>query len=75
MFNLCFAQKKEANEITFKIIDKVLANSTSAKLLISNNSSVNYYLPILKDSDSEKWNFMLPTDETTFFSCIWLYMI
>lgn len=65
--NLCFSQEKRAKDITFEIVDKVLKNNSYAKLLISNNSSYNYYLPILNSVDSEKWNFMLPTNETSFF--------
>jgi len=65
--NVCFSQEKKVNSITFKIIDKVLKNNTSAKLLISNNSTYNYYLPILNTLDSEEWNFILPADETSFF--------
>ncbi|WP_433830178.1 hypothetical protein [Flavobacterium anhuiense] len=65
--NLCFSQEKKAKDVTFKIVDKVLKNNTCAKLLISNNSSYNYYLPILNSPDSETWNFILPSDETSFF--------
>jgi len=65
--NLCFSQEKKAKDITFKILDKVLKNNTYAKLLIRNDSSHNYYLPILNSPDSETWNFILPSDETSFF--------
>ncbi len=67
VLNLCFTQEKKTNTITFTIVDKVLINNTCTKLLITNNSSSNYYLPILNDPESKKWNFILPTDETGFF--------
>ena len=67
IFNFCFAQEKKAKGITFEIIGNFLKNSSSAKLLIINNSSNNNYLPILIAPDNEKWKFMLPTNETSFF--------
>lgn len=67
ILNPCFAQKKLKNDIEFKILDKVARDNSCVSLLIKNNSSYDYYLPIINSFESERWKFMLPKDESSFF--------
>jgi hypothetical protein len=70
--NSCFAQNEFKKDIKFAIVNNVVKDNTYITLLISNNSSYNYYLPILNSFESERWKFMLSTDESNFF---FIYMV
>lgn len=65
--NSCFAQNEFKNDIKFTIVNNVVKDNSHITLLISNNSPYNYYLPILNSFESERWKFMLSTDENNFF--------
>jgi hypothetical protein len=55
------------DKIEFIIKDKTVKDKSFITMLIKNKTSINYYLPIINSSKSEKWNFMLDGNRTSFF--------
>jgi hypothetical protein len=55
------------DKIEFIIKDKYITDKSFITLLITNKTSINYYLPIINSSESEKWRFILSKNENSFF--------
>lgn len=67
LLNSCISKKISANDVSFRIIDTILQDSSYARLQISNNTGKNFYFPILNTGESEKWSHMLSSRENRFF--------
>ena len=65
--NSCALKKEIDRDIEFKIMDKSVKDNSLITLLIKNNTTSNYYLPIINSSESEKWKYILSADENSFF--------
>ncbi|AYN02989.1 hypothetical protein [Flavobacterium sp. 140616W15] len=63
----CTSQKKMNNTIEFKILDKSIVDNSFINLEITNHTTSNYYLPIINLSDSEKWRYIISSDERRLF--------
>lgn len=61
------SEKKTSEDIEFIITDKSIVDNSFINLKITNHTSSNYYLPIINSSDSEKWRYLVSSDERRFF--------
>lgn len=55
------------NRVEFVIVDTCATDSSMVTLLIKNNTSNNYYLPIINTVESDKWYFVLSAKDKNFF--------
>ena len=70
LLNSCASIKKMHKDIEFKIIDKSTIDNSFINFEISNKTKFNYYLPIIKSFENQKWFFILPFEEHSFFSIL-----
>jgi hypothetical protein len=67
LFSSCAAKKALKGNMEFAITDKSINDNSFLTLLISDKTASNYWLPIITSPESEKWQFLLRSDEVRFF--------
>lgn len=67
LLNSCALKREQNKKIAFTIMDKSITENTLITLQISNNTNVNYYLPIIKSFKDQKWFFIMSNEELSFF--------
>lgn len=67
LLNSCASKKEMSRDIEFRIIDKFIADNSFITLEIRNKTASNYYLPIINSPESEKWKYILSSDQNRFF--------
>jgi hypothetical protein len=54
-------------KVEFVIKNKFIQDSSYVNLLVKNNTSTSYYLPIIESPETEKWKFVVRGEEGKFF--------
>ena len=67
LLNSCASKQEMNRNIEFTIIDKSIKDSSFINLEIRNRTALNYYLPIINSPESEKWRYILSSNQRRFF--------
>ena len=67
LLNSCASKQEMNRNIEFTITDKLIKDSSFINLEIRNKTALNYYFPIINSPESEKWRYILSSNQRRFF--------